>query len=70
VAPIRSRLVDQKMNDYEAAIEDWYSFVDETKHSYGVDMSVLTGPFTEEQKKYYQQVGGPNFCCTEINVLW
>lgn len=55
VAPIRSRLIDQKMNDYEAAMEDWYSFVDETKHSYGVDMSVLTGPFTEEQKKYYQQ---------------
>lgn len=55
VAPIRSRLVDQKMNDYDAAMEDWCSFVDETKHSYGVDMSVLTGPFTEEQKKYYQQ---------------
>lgn len=55
VAPIRSRLVDQKMNDYDAAMEDWYSFVDETKHSYGVDMSVLTGPFTEEQKKYYHQ---------------
>lgn len=55
VAPVRSRLVDQKMNDYDAAMEDWCSFVDETKHSYGVDMSVLTGPFTEEQKKYYQQ---------------
>lgn len=55
VAPIRSRLVDQKMNDYDAAMEDWCSFVDETKHSYGVDMSVLTGPFTEEQKKYYKQ---------------
>ncbi|KAL2228961.1 UNVERIFIED_CONTAM: Protein arginine N-methyltransferase PRMT10 [Sesamum indicum] len=55
MAPIRSGLVDQKMSDYEGAMEDWRSFVDETKTFYGVDMSVLTNPFTEEQKKYYLQ---------------
>lgn len=37
-------------------MEDWYGFIDETKTSYGVDMSVLTKPFSEEQKKYYLQV--------------
>ncbi|GAB2289229.1 Protein arginine N-methyltransferase prmt10 [Dionaea muscipula] len=53
VAPIRSRLTDQKMNDYEGAMDDWFCFLDETKTFYGVDMSVLTKPFTEEQRKYY-----------------
>ncbi|GFP84503.1 protein arginine n-methyltransferase prmt10 [Phtheirospermum japonicum] len=55
MAPIRSSLADQKMSEYEGAMEDWYSFVDETKANYGVDMGVLTNPFTEEQGKYYLQ---------------
>lgn len=55
MAPIRSGFVDKKMSDYEGAMEDWYAFVDETKTYYGVDMSVLTNPFTEEQRKYYLQ---------------
>lgn len=56
MAPIRSGLGDQKINDYEGAMDDWYSFVKETKSYYGVDMSVLTRPFSDEQKKYYLQV--------------
>ncbi|KAG8372712.1 hypothetical protein BUALT_Bualt12G0095200 [Buddleja alternifolia] len=56
MAPIRSGLVDQKMSDYEGAMDDWYSFINETKSYYGVDMSVLTRSFTEEQRKYYMQV--------------
>ncbi|KAJ4708324.1 Protein arginine N-methyltransferase [Melia azedarach] len=55
MAPIRSGLGDQKINDYEGAMDDWYSFVKETKSYYGVDMSVLTRPFSDEQKKYYLQ---------------
>lgn len=55
VAPIMTRLVDQKMHDYEETMHDWSCFVNDTKCSYGVDMSVLTGPFTKEQKKYYHQ---------------
>ncbi|KAL0559381.1 hypothetical protein IC582_003990 [Cucumis melo] len=55
VAPIRSKLGDQKMNDYEGAMDDWYNFVADTKTDYGVDMSVLTKPFSEEQRKYYLQ---------------
>ncbi|GKV00742.1 hypothetical protein SLEP1_g13382 [Rubroshorea leprosula] len=55
VAPIRSGLVDKKENDYEEAMDDWRSFVNETKNYYGVDMSVLTKPFEEEQNKYYLQ---------------
>ncbi|KAH0970386.1 hypothetical protein GBA52_022542 [Prunus armeniaca] len=55
VAPIRSGLGDQKSNDYESSMEDWYRFTDQTKNYYGVDMSVLTKPFSQEQKKYYLQ---------------
>lgn len=55
VAPFRSGLGDQKQHDYEGAMDDWYSFLKETKTYYGVDMSVLTKPFSEEQKKYYLQ---------------
>lgn len=55
LAPIRSGLGDQKMGDYEACMDDWISFLKETKTYYGVDMSVLTKPFSEEQEKYYLQ---------------
>ncbi|KAM5547846.1 protein arginine N-methyltransferase PRMT10 [Rosa sericea] len=55
VAPIRSGLGDQKQNDYESSMEDWYRFTDETQSYYGVDMGALTKPFAEEQKKYYLQ---------------
>lgn len=37
-------------------MDDWYNFMNDTKTNYGVDMSVLTKPFSEEQKKYYLQV--------------
>ncbi|EOY30965.1 Arginine methyltransferase 10 isoform 1 [Theobroma cacao] len=55
VAPIRSGLVDQKKNDYEGAMDDWFGFIEDTKNYYGVEMSVLTKPFSEEQEKYYLQ---------------
>ncbi|PSS20903.1 Protein arginine N-methyltransferase [Actinidia chinensis var. chinensis] len=55
LAPIRTGLGDQKMRDYEGSMDDWFGFMDETKTYYGVDMSVLTKPFSEEQKKYYLQ---------------
>ncbi|CAA0833669.1 Protein arginine N-methyltransferase PRMT10 [Striga hermonthica] len=55
MAPVRSGIVDHKMNDYEEAMKDWHSFVNETKTYYGVDMSVLTNPFNQEQRKYYLQ---------------
>ena len=56
VAPIRSGLVDQKKKDYEGTMDEWYGFLEDTKNYYGVDMSVLTRPFSEEQEKYYLQV--------------
>ncbi|XP_057968207.1 protein arginine N-methyltransferase PRMT10 [Malania oleifera] len=55
VAPIRSGLVEQKMRDYKASMDDWHYFLDETKTYYGVDMDTLTKPFSEEQRKYYLQ---------------
>jgi hypothetical protein len=56
MAPIRTGLSDKKICDYDDAMDDWYHFTNETKTYYGVDMSVLTKPFSEEQKKYYLQV--------------
>ncbi|KMT02941.1 hypothetical protein BVRB_8g195150 [Beta vulgaris subsp. vulgaris] len=55
LAPIKSHLIDQKRDHYDGAMEEWCGFVDDTKNSYGVDMSSLTEPFTEEQRKYYLQ---------------
>lgn len=55
LAPIRSGLGDHKMSDYEGSMDDWHYFLKDTKNYYGVDMSVLTKPFSEEQKKYYLQ---------------
>ncbi|XP_076909497.1 protein arginine N-methyltransferase PRMT10-like [Bidens hawaiensis] len=55
LAPIRSEISDQKMDEYEGCMDDWHGFVTDTKTYYGVDMSVLTKPFSDEQKKYYLQ---------------
>lgn len=55
MAPIRTGIVEQKLDDYQSAMGDWHSFVDETKACYGVDMSTLAKPFAEEQRKYYLQ---------------
>ncbi|XAR66936.1 Histone-arginine N-methyltransferase [Bertholletia excelsa] len=55
LAPIRSGLGNQKRHDFEGAMDDWFGFLEETKSYYGVDMSALTKPFTEEQRKYYLQ---------------
>ncbi|KAJ6829758.1 protein arginine N-methyltransferase PRMT10 [Iris pallida] len=53
IAPIRSGLGDQKMNDFESAMNDWRSFVAETDANYGVNMNVLTKAYKEENRKYY-----------------
>ncbi|XP_051113740.1 protein arginine N-methyltransferase PRMT10 [Andrographis paniculata] len=55
MAPVRSGLIDQRVSDYQVAMEEWRSFVDETKTYYRVDMGVLTKPFNDEQRKYYLQ---------------
>lgn len=56
LAPIRSGLGDQKVNNYEGSLDDWCHFKVGMKNNYGVDMSILTSPYAEEQKKYYLQV--------------
>ncbi|KAL4653997.1 hypothetical protein ACB092_01G346300 [Castanea dentata] len=60
MAPIRTGLAEKKISDYEGAMDDWHHFTNETKTCYGVDMSVLTKPFSEEQKKYYLQTSSWN----------
>jgi protein arginine N-methyltransferase 1 len=56
LAPIRSGQGEQKLLDYENAMADWNNFIEDTNDFYGVDMSVLTQPYSGEQKKYYLQV--------------
>ena len=41
------------MNEYNGAMGDWHDFVETTKGSYGVDMSVLHTHFEREQREYY-----------------
>ncbi|KAK7328389.1 hypothetical protein VNO77_22494 [Canavalia gladiata] len=60
MAPIRTGMGDHKMGDYHSAMDDWHNFVDETNTYYGVDMSILTKPFSEEQRKYYLQTSSWN----------
>ncbi|KAJ8751584.1 hypothetical protein K2173_016831 [Erythroxylum novogranatense] len=55
MAPIRSGLGEKKKSDYVEAMDDWYGFMEDTKTHYGVDMSILTKSFEEEQRKYYLQ---------------
>lgn len=56
LAPIRSGLTDQKMDEINCAMNEWRSFVEETEAHYGVNMSVLTKAFREEHEKYYLKV--------------
>lgn len=55
LAPIRSGQGEQKLLDYENAMADWNNFTEDTNDFYGVDMSILTEPYSGEQKKYYLQ---------------
>lgn len=55
VAPIKTRSVHQRAGSYDVVMQEWYNFVDDTKAYYGVDMGVLTNPYSAEQKKYYLQ---------------
>ena len=41
------------LNEYNRTMGDWNEFVETTKTTYGVDMSVLHRDFEREQKEYY-----------------
>ncbi|OAY67091.1 Protein arginine N-methyltransferase PRMT10, partial [Ananas comosus] len=53
VAPIRSGLGDQKIDDFEREMNEWHNFVDETEAHYGVNMNALTKAYRAEHEKYY-----------------
>ncbi|XP_078169977.1 protein arginine methyltransferase 10 [Carex rostrata] len=53
LAPIRSGLTDQKMDEVNCSMNDWRSFTAETESYYGVNMSVLTKAYREENEKYF-----------------
>uniref|UniRef100_A0A7N0ZTV5 Protein arginine N-methyltransferase PRMT10 n=1 Tax=Kalanchoe fedtschenkoi TaxID=63787 RepID=A0A7N0ZTV5_KALFE len=55
MAPIVSGLVDQKLDEYEGSMEDWYYFADEMQNDYGVNMNILSDAYSEEQRKYFLQ---------------
>jgi len=47
--------VSNKYKDYLSAMDGWVEFLEDTKASFGVDMSCLTGSFQKEQEEYYLQ---------------
>eukprot|EP00249_Psilotum_nudum_P001873 c14613_g1_i1 orf=303-1472(-) len=55
LAPVRSGLVDIKMKDYQNAMADWDGFAEDALEFYGVDMSILTKSYLDEQRRYYLQ---------------
>ncbi|GBG71689.1 hypothetical protein CBR_g9102 [Chara braunii] len=55
LAPMRSALADQKMQEFQHSMADWDRFVLDTREQFGVDMSCLAKSYEEEQKKYYLQ---------------
>ncbi|GAQ79601.1 protein arginine methyltransferase [Klebsormidium nitens] len=55
LAPIKSGMGEHKMQDYEASMNDWVHFTQNTRHAFGVDMSTLSNSYREEQVKYFLQ---------------
>ncbi|KAJ7550704.1 hypothetical protein O6H91_07G113200 [Diphasiastrum complanatum] len=55
LAPIKTRLGDQRVQEYQNAMADWGCFTQKTSDYYGVDMGILTTSYFEEQKKYCLQ---------------
>eukprot|EP00245_Coleochaete_scutata_P017499 TRINITY_DN85_c0_g1_i1.p1 TRINITY_DN85_c0_g1~~TRINITY_DN85_c0_g1_i1.p1 ORF type:complete len:375 (+),score=77.47 TRINITY_DN85_c0_g1_i1:192-1316(+) len=54
-APMKSAQGEQKNNEFHHSMHDWQGFVQETSHSFGVDMSALSQSYREEQQKYFLQ---------------
>ncbi|KAL2630577.1 hypothetical protein R1flu_015263 [Riccia fluitans] len=57
VAPVRTGILEQKQQEYEHAMADWSTFLQDTNLHYKVDMSCLSNPYKEEQQKYFLQTG-------------
>lgn len=64
----------------QGAIDSWSYFVQDTQNLYGVDMSILTEDYCNEQTQYYantaswtevhpQQYVGPPTCFKEFDLL-
>ena len=53
LAPIRSGTARQKQCEFEDSCAGWDEFVDSTRTNYGVDMSVLTETFEQEQTDFF-----------------
>lgn len=55
VAPMQTSLGEHKVQEYHNSMSDWSHFLHETSSQYGVDMSSLTDPYRQEQRKYFLQ---------------
>jgi len=51
LAPARSSLAEVRGKDLGGSMEDWEWFVQDTRQSYNVDMSVLSQSYQEEQNR-------------------
>lgn len=53
---MQTSLGEHKVQEYHNSMSDWSHFLHETSSQYGVDMSLLTDPYRQEQRKYFLQV--------------
>lgn len=70
----------RKVTDFNRAMDDWSAFIEDTRGAYGVDMSVLSGSFRQEQEDYFLRtslwveltddkvIGAPSKIC-ELDLL-
>jgi methyl coenzyme M reductase gamma subunit len=63
---IRTVIVEQKLGDYQSAIDDWHNFVDEAKAFYDVDMNTLSTKqklsVEERSLSKVAKILSPSFC--------
>ncbi|KAK9805341.1 hypothetical protein WJX73_003869 [Symbiochloris irregularis] len=53
LAPIRTQATQQRLHDFQGAMQGWSAFVHEMDSYYGVDMHCLNDAFHQEQRGYY-----------------
>ncbi|CAK0783778.1 hypothetical protein CVIRNUC_006978 [Coccomyxa viridis] len=80
LALMRSQNTQQRVNDFQGAMEGWADFAQDMRHFYGVDMNCLDNSYRREQKEYYletsawadihpSQLLGPACCFKEYDLL-
>lgn len=79
IAPMNTNAADTKVKDFHESVDAWHTFVQNTSHMYGVDLSCLSDDYEREQRGYFLQTAawieaspsqllGPPFLIKEIDL--